>query len=513
MTLKKEPISTLNNLVNKLIPDNELNPKSIEDVIKLPSFLSKIEECEKECKLKYAEVSHEIQDALVLRRLQQITNIIKLNPIWAEQIEEAGLKGIPENIEDWQKIPLTNKETQKKYFMGDRPGLVVPLTHGGFEIVASGGTSSGTPVESVYSLRELNDTYKIAGEFIGNHMLKKYLVGDEPKWVATTLADYQMWSSGTMVGGVLQKIPDINYIGAGPLSTDVYQHMMSYKGPKAIMAISQGIAMLTKLGEGMNKEARESFKVAMYGSGVLTHLQQKELKELYPNVSILSYFAATQAETIGLQLEAESQILASVPGLHLIEIVDENGKWVSEGEEGELVITRLHANEAPILRFKLGDRMIRRPNLDTPALKTTQFEFAGRSGDVIHLRDTQYSVALTYENIALRIKQEYEMDLTQIASEIQFVNERKNSVLTLLVTTAEFEKHNEELKKEVDDEKLRDIFIKSLINSLPLFNKSEANPNAITKTDYKFAIDFVPKDSEKIFTTTVGKVPLIRDIF
>jgi phenylacetate-CoA ligase len=44
----------------------------------------------------------------------------------------------------------------------------------------------------VYSLRELHDTYKIAGKFIGEYMLKDYLAGDEPKWVATTLADFQL---------------------------------------------------------------------------------------------------------------------------------------------------------------------------------------------------------------------------------------------------------------------------------------------------------------------------------
>ncbi|MFM6309298.1 MAG: hypothetical protein ACKPGB_13675, partial [Dolichospermum sp.] len=105
-----------------------------------------------------------------------------------------------------------------------RPGLVVPLSYGGFEIVASGGTTTGLPVEMVYSLRELQDTYKIAGKFIGEHMLADYLAGDDPKWVATTLADFQMWSSGTMVGGVLQNIPGINYLGAGPVMMEVYHH-------------------------------------------------------------------------------------------------------------------------------------------------------------------------------------------------------------------------------------------------------------------------------------------------
>ncbi|WP_075602921.1 phenylacetate--CoA ligase family protein [Saccharicrinis aurantiacus] len=513
MTQKKWTASAIEGLVTKLIPDNEFEPKSITDVVNLPTFRSKMMACETHCNLPYNKIPIEIQDALVLRRLQQVTNIIKLNAVWLQKLKEAGVKETPKSFNEWQNMPLSDKETQKTLFMGDRPGLVVPLEYGGFEIVASGGTSSGTPVETVYSLQELDDTYKIAGDFIGKHMLNNYLDNDEPKWVATTLADYQMWSSGTMVGGVLQKIPNVNYIAAGPLSSTVYQHMMSYKGSKAIMAISQGIAMLSKLGDNMCEESRKSLKVAMYGSGVLTNCQQQELKEMYPNVSILSYFAATQAETIGLQLDANSPTLSSVPGLHFIEIVDEDGKWVKEGEEGELVITRLHANEAPLLRFKLGDRMIRKPILKSKNLVTTQFEFAGRSGDVIHLNDTQYSAKLAFEEIAKNMKENFNLDLKDIAKEVQFLNYRKDCKLSLLVISEDSDKYNKALAKALGDNTLKDTFINSLINSLPIFNKTEANPASIEKTKYDFEILFVSEDSELKFTTSVGKVPLIRDIF
>src|SRR5262249_40634215 len=143
------------------------------------------------------------------------------------------------------------------------------------------------------------------------------------------------------------------------------------------------------------------------------------------------YFAATQAETIGLQLEPESPILAAVPGLHLIEIVDADGRWVAEGEEGELVVTRLHAHEAPLLRLKLDDRMVRRPRLDGPGLKTQQFEFSGRSGDVLHLDDTQYSATRTYTTLCGELRAAGVFDLESMAHEMQFINHRANRTLTL----------------------------------------------------------------------------------
>jgi phenylacetate-CoA ligase len=68
--------------------------------------------------------------------------------------------------------------------------------------------------------------------------------------ISTAAADYQMWSSGTMVGGVLQNVPGVNYIGAGPVSPAVLQQMFSYRGPKALMGISSSIALLAEFGPG-----------------------------------------------------------------------------------------------------------------------------------------------------------------------------------------------------------------------------------------------------------------------
>lgn len=511
--MSKASISkSIHEAVMQLIPDNEWKPQSIEEVIGLPSFASVIKACEKRFNSKYAELDYRLQLALKFRRLQQLTHIAMLNPLWKERIKQGGLDGAPVTFEEWQQIPICDKSSIKDFFAGQRPGMVVPIQHGGFEIVASGGTSSGCPSETVYSLAELHDTYKLAGDFIGNYMLKDYLAGDSAKWMITTLADYQMWSSGTMVGGVLQEVPGVNYIGAGPVVPAVFHQMLSYEGPKAIMGISQSIAYMTELGKGLSEEARGSFRVAMYGSGVLPQKKQTELKEMYPNLAILSYFAATQAEAIGLQLTEESPYLASVPGLHLIEIVDKDGRWVGEGEEGELVVTRLHATEAPVLRFRLGDRVICRPLINRENLKTEQFEFVGRSGDVIHLCDTQYPLPLVYESVCEEFVKAGLFDLQSVAHEYQFVNHRKMRTLTLLVAVDYPAPALAAIEFRMGMGGTRYLFIQALANSLSIFNQGEANTTALEKTGYQFIIRFVDRMSPEIFRTEVGKVPLLRDI-
>ncbi|NUU23024.1 MAG: hypothetical protein HOV68_16170 [Streptomycetaceae bacterium] len=510
-TKSNEPSSDPAALAARLIPDTELTPDSIDAVAALPSFAGKLDECARICGAPYAELPHPVQEALVLRRLRQMVNTVLLNPLWRDRLTAAGIDRAPESFAEWQRIPLSDKDVQRDMCMGERPGMVVPLDRGGFEIVASGGTSSGSPLETVYAMRELTDTYELAGRFMGTYQLPAHMPGDGPKWLFTTLADYQMWSSGTMVGGVLAKVPGINYVGAGPVTAPVFEHMFSYPGPKALMGISAGIAILPELGAGLSREARESFRVAMYGSGVLPQRKRAELRAHYPNVVVLSYFAATQAETIGLQLDPDKPELAAIPGLHLVEIVDPDGNWVAEGEEGELVVTRLHAHAAPLPRLKLGDRMVRRPRLDGPGLKTEQFEFAGRTGDILHLNDSQYSAARAYAALRDELVAARAVDLNDVAHEAQFVNHRENKTITLLVAVDDVYAMAYRMDAALGPHGLRGVFLQALPRSLSLFNHGEANAASIEKTGYRFEVRFVPRMSPEIERTAVGKVPLVRD--
>ena len=505
-------LSDARDLAKKLIPDRELAPGSVEAVAKLPEFARKLRACRRLTGLAFGALSHEVQELVVLRRLEQLVNTVRLNPLWRERLRPAGLDtGRLSSYEDWQRIPLTDKAAQRELHMGRRPGLVVPMDRGGFEVVASGGTSDGQPLEVVYSLQELSDTYEIAGRFMGEHQLPRYLTGPGPRWLLTNLADYQMWSSGTMVGGVLAHVPGVNYIGAGPVTAPVLEHMFSYPGPKAMMGISAGIAILGELGAGMDRAARESFRVALYGSGVLPMRKRRELKALYPNLVILSYFAATQAETIGLQLDEEDPALAAVPGLHLVEIVDEDGREVPEGAEGELVVTRLHAHEAPLLRLKLGDRMVRRPRLTGGGLNTARFEFAGRTGDILHLNDSQYSALGAYRALREELHTAARLDLDAVAEEVQYVNHRESKTLTLLVAVDDGDALTTAVERSLGAHGIRCAYINSLPRSLSLFNHGEANPASIEKTGYTFRLEFVPRHSPRIERTAVGKVPLVVD--
>ena len=79
MTDNKMTAAAIKKLMLQLIPAKELTPKSIDEVVKLPAFLEKIRACEQLLETSYDALDFDIQNALVLRRLQQMFNSLLLN--------------------------------------------------------------------------------------------------------------------------------------------------------------------------------------------------------------------------------------------------------------------------------------------------------------------------------------------------------------------------------------------------------------------------------------------------
>lgn len=486
-------------------------PATVEAVAGLPSFLSDLQRIEAAAGCRFEILPAPEQERVVLRRLAQLVAICRLNPLWRERIDAALPSGQMATRQDFERIPLTDKESFRRMFTGDRAGMVVPISACGFQIVASGGTSSGLPSETVYPLDELQETYRWAGGFIGRHITDRLLPGEGAKWFATTLADYQMWSSGCMVGGVLQAVPGINYIGAGPMNRDVFQHMMSYPGPKGLMGITASIALLPGFAEGLSAEARASLHIAMFGSGALSPKVRSDLRAAYPNVKILSYFAATQAETIGLQLDPDSEALTAIPGLHLVEVVDAEGRAVGVGEEGELVVTRLFGNAAPCLRYQIGDRVRRLEDRADGGLNALRFAYVGRSGDFMHIGDTQYSAPRARAALIDEFRSRQLPDLDALAIEFQFQIDRSTRSLTVVLACDQPEAQSAALAAALGAAGSQPVIMAALVRSLSLFNSLEANEAALARSGYRFGMRLVGPRAPELHRTPVGKAPLLVD--
>lgn len=75
------------------------------------------------------------------------------------------------------------------------------------------------------------------------------------------------------------------------------------------------------------------------------------------DIELFSTYASTEMSTAFTEC-SEQQGGHQHPELIITEILDENGKAVPEGKEGELVITTLGVEAMPLLRFRTGDIVI-----------------------------------------------------------------------------------------------------------------------------------------------------------
>ncbi|MCE7796692.1 hypothetical protein LWE61_08975 [Sphingobium sufflavum] len=492
-------------LAEAVLPDAQLQPRSVDDVLALPTFLTALHAAEKRTNTPIDRLSLPVQQALVQRRLRQLVAISRVNPLWRDRIAGAVGTDPVADFDAFQSLPLTDKELSRIYYAEDRPGLVVPVERGGYQVATSGGTASGKPSEIVYPLDELWDTYAWAGAFLGRHVVAPHMPGDGPHWVATTLADHMMWSSSTMVGGVLQRIPGINFIGAGAIDRHVFGRILAYPGAKAIMGTSRSIADLVSHANHLSPEERASFRVALYGSGEIQPRVRADLKAAYPNLSILSFFAAMQAETIGLQLEVDSPVLTAVPGLHLVEVVDEQGRWVDVGEEGELVVTRLFGHGAPVLRYRLGDRVVRREDRQTAALNAVQFEYVGRSSDRFAIGPLGFFATDALGGIAVNLRRRGLLDIEGEAEDVQIRLDHAARTFRLIVVTP----NAESLAGQAASVAASRALVTGLVRSLGARCDAAGALNALMNGGYRFTLSLLTPGAPGLHLTEVGKVPLL----
>ena len=82
----------------------------------------------------------------------------------------------------------------------------------------------------------------------------------------------------------------------------------------------------------------------------------KKIKSAW-DIELFSTYASTEMSTAFTEC-SERQGGHLHPELIIVEILDENGKHVPDGQEGELVITTLGVEAMPLLRFRTGDIVI-----------------------------------------------------------------------------------------------------------------------------------------------------------
>jgi len=273
----------------------------------------------------------------------QIKRLIASESFFGKMLKEHGIYGI-ESQEDFEKIPFIDKaELRGAYPLGIQavPDEEVVRIH------SSSGTT-GKPVIIPYTKKDVDDwaemfarCYETAG------ITKKDRIQITP--------GYGLWTAGIGFQAGCERLGAMA-VPMGPGNTEKQLQMMQDLETTVICATSSYALLLA---EEINKRGiRDKIKLK---KGVIGSERWSDKKREYISrelgIELYDIYGLTEIYGPGIGINCDKQT-----GMHYwddfiyIEIIDpQTGKTVEDGVEGEIVITTLVKEGAPLIRFRTHD--------------------------------------------------------------------------------------------------------------------------------------------------------------
>ena len=305
----------------------------------------------------------------------QVKRLLKSGSFYGEVYRKAGISGVSSQ-EDFEKLPFSSKDDLRNAYP---LGIQAVPEEEVVRIHSSSGTT-GKPVIIPYTAKDVDDwaimfarCYETAG------ITNKDRIQITPA--------YGLWTAGIGFQLGAEKLGAMT-VPMGPGNTDKQlQMMMDLK--TTVLTATSSYALL--LAEEINKRGLRDkihLKKGVFGS----ERWSKKMREYIRNelgVELYDIYGLTEIYGPGIGITCEKE-----QGIHYwddyvyIEIINpETGEPVPDGETGEIVITTLIKEGAPLLRFRTHDlsRIIPEkcscgrsyPRLDT---------IGGRSDDMFKVR-------------------------------------------------------------------------------------------------------------------------------
>ena len=362
----------------------------------------------------------------------QVKRLIKTDSYYGKMYRELGITKV-ENEDDFRKIPFSSKaDLRNAYPLGIQavPDEEVVRIH------SSSGTT-GKPVIIPYTKKDVSDWAKM---FARCYEIAEITNKDRIQ----ITPGYGLWTAGIGFQAGCE------YLGAmaipmGPGNTDKQIQMMMDLKATVITATSSYALLLSEEINKRNLTDKISLKKGVIGS---ERWSDKMRKTIHDGLGIELYdiYGLTEiyGPGIGISCKEES-------GIHYfddyvyIEIIDPaTGENVPDGEEGEIVITTLVKEGAPLLRFRTHDMSRIIPGDCKCGNKYPRIDIIkGRSDDMFKIHGVNMFPS-QIEELLLHIDgatSEYRVTLAH--------EDDKNKDVMLLTVEAEGRVHFEDVAKQM----------------------------------------------------------------
>ena len=273
----------------------------------------------------------------------QIKRMQKTDNYYGNMYKELGIKGISSQ-EEFETLPFSSKaDLRNAYPLGIQavPDEEVVRIH------SSSGTT-GKPVISPYTKKDVDDwatmfarCYETAG------ITNKDRIQITP--------GYGLWTAGIGFQAGCEKLGAMA-VPMGPGNTDKQLQMMMDLETTVITATSSYALLLAEEINKRDLKKKIHLKKGVIGSERWSEKMRNYIRENL-GIELYDIYGLTEIYGPGIGINCSEQ-----SGMHYwddylyIEIIDpKTGKPVPDGEEGEIVITTLVKEGAPLIRFRTHD--------------------------------------------------------------------------------------------------------------------------------------------------------------
>ena len=273
----------------------------------------------------------------------QVKRLIAGDSYYGKKYREMGITGV-KSQEDFEKLPFSSKDDLRNAYP---LGIQAVPDEDVVRIHSSSGTT-GKPVIIPYTKKDVDDwaiqfarCYEIAGS------TKKDRIQITP--------GYGLWTAGIGFQAGCEKLGAMA-IPMGPGNTEKQLQMMQDLQSTVICATSSYALLLSEEITKRGLKDKIALKKGVIGSERWSDKMRKSIQDGL-GIELYDIYGLTEiyGPGIGINCQKEKYIHYWDDYLFIEIINPETGKPVADGEEGEIVITTLVKEGAPLLRFRTHD--------------------------------------------------------------------------------------------------------------------------------------------------------------
>ncbi|MDD5921769.1 MAG: phenylacetate--CoA ligase [Eubacteriales bacterium] len=310
---------------------------------------------------------------------QQVKRLIRSDNFYGKKLKEAGISEV-KTADDFQKLPFSQKQDLRDAYP---LGLMAVPEEEIVRIHSSSGTT-GKPVIIPYTAKDVDDW---------SEMFKRCyeMAGVTNKDRVQITPGYGLWTAGIGFQSGVEKLGAMA-VPMGPGNTDKQLQFMQDMKSTVLCATSSYALLLAEEIEKRGLADSVYLKKGIIGSERWGEKMRNRIKgEL--GIEIYDIYGLTEIYGPGIGISCKYE-----EGMHYwddyiyLEVVDpKTGKNVQDGEWGEIVITTLVKEGAPLIRFRTHDLSRILPGECRCGSKFPRIDtIMGRSDDMVKIKGVNF---------------------------------------------------------------------------------------------------------------------------